>query len=409
MPAYLRGSDRPLAEAYALALLDLDGVVYRGKNPVDHASDAIRDAERRGMAIEYTTNNSSRFQSVVADQLIGFGLSVEPRQVITSSVVAARMVARVVPRGAKVLVVGAEHLREEIARQGLTIVERAEDDPAAVVQGWYPDMTWNQLAQAAFAVERGAAYYVTNRDLTIPRELGIAPGCGSMVQAVVNATGVQPAACAGKPESAMYDEARLLAAADGAEPVRRELCLAIGDRLDTDIEAGNRGGYDSLAVLTGVTNPRELMLAPRHLRPTFIARDLRALNEPMPAPRREPDGRWGVRTGRGRHRRRGTTDRQRRDGRGCAAGGMLRSLGGRGQRAGVGCRQPAGFRPHRSGGVNITMPDADSESQRETPAPLTARFPELAELDGLDDDQRIAAFQQVLDALQQDLNESRDI
>ena len=133
MPAYLRGSDRPLAEAYALALLDLDGVVYRGKNPVDHASDAIRDAERRGMAIEYTTNNSSRFQSVVADQLIGFGLSVEPRQVITSSVVAARMVARAVPHGAKVLVVGAEHLREEIARQGLEIVERAEDDPAAVV------------------------------------------------------------------------------------------------------------------------------------------------------------------------------------------------------------------------------------------------------------------------------------
>ena len=278
MPAYLHGCDRPLAEGYALALLDLDGVVYRGKNPVDHASDAIRDAERMGMAIEYTTNNSSRFQSVVADQLIGFGLSVEPRQVITSSVVAARMVARAVPHGAKVLVVGAEHLREEIARQGLEIVECAEDDPAAVVQGWYPDMTWNQMAQAAFAVERGAAYYVTNRDLTIPRELGIAPGCGSMVQAVVNATGVQPAACAGKPESAMYDEARLLAAADGMEPVRRELCLAIGDRLDTDIEAGNRGGYDSLAVLTGVTNPHELMLAPRHLRPTFIARDLRALN-----------------------------------------------------------------------------------------------------------------------------------
>lgn len=292
MPAYLRGSDRPLAEAYALALLDLDGVVYRGKNPVDHASDAIRDAERRGMAIEYTTNNSSRFQSVVADQLIGFGLSVEPRQVITSSVVAARMVARAVPHGAKVLVVGAEHLREEIARQGLEIVERAEDDPTAVVQGWYPDMTWNQLAQAAFAVERGAAYYVTNRDLTIPRELGIAPGCGSMVQAVVNATGVQPLSSAGKPESAMYDEARLLAAADGAEPVRRELCLAIGDRLDTDIEAGNRGEYDSLVVLTGVTNPRELMLAPRHLRPTYIARDLRALDEPMPAPRRASDGRW---------------------------------------------------------------------------------------------------------------------
>ena len=64
----------------------------------------------------------------------------------------------------------------------------------------------------------------------------------------------------------MYDEARLLAAHDGAEPVAKEACLAIGDRLDTDIEAGNRGGYDSLAVLTGVTNPHELMFAPEHLR-----------------------------------------------------------------------------------------------------------------------------------------------
>ena len=292
MPGYLRGSDRPLAETYALALLDLDGVVYRGKNPVDHAADAIRQAERRGMTIEYTTNNSSRFQAVVADQLVGFGLDVEPWQVITSSVVAARMVARAVPHGAKVLVVGAEHLREEILGQGLAVVERAEDAPVAVVQGWYPDMTWNQMAQASFAVEHGAAYYVTNHDLTIPRELGIAPGCGSMIQAVVNATGVEPIASAGKPESAMYDEARLLAAGADRRPVAKERCLAIGDRLDTDIEAGNRGGYDSLAVLTGVTNPLELMLAPRHLRPTFISRDLRALNEPMPAPRREPDGRW---------------------------------------------------------------------------------------------------------------------
>ncbi len=51
----------------------------------------------------------------------------------------------------------------------------------------------------------------------------------------------------------------------------KEACLAIGDRLDTDIEAGNRGGYDSLAVLTGVTNPHELMTAPAHLRPSYIA------------------------------------------------------------------------------------------------------------------------------------------
>ena len=77
------------------------GVVYRGKNPVEYAADSIRAAEAAGMTIEYTTNNSSRFQHVVADQLKGFGLDVEPWQVITSSVVAARMVAKALPAGAR--------------------------------------------------------------------------------------------------------------------------------------------------------------------------------------------------------------------------------------------------------------------------------------------------------------------
>ena len=269
MTRFLKGTDRPLAEAYQLALLDLDGVVYRGKNPVEYAADSIRAAEAAGMTIEYTTNNSSRFQHVVADQLKGFGLDVEPWQVITSSVVAARMVAKALPAGARVQVLGAEHLRDEVTRNGLTIVDGPQDRPQAVIQGWYPDMTWQMMADAAFAVEAGATYFVTNRDLTIPRELGIAPGCGSMIRAVITATGVEPVASAGKPEAYMYDEARELNAAEGH--------------------------YDSLAVLTGVTNPTELMLAPAHLRPTFIAPDLRELGEAQPEPVRDESGTWECR------------------------------------------------------------------------------------------------------------------
>ena len=113
-----------------------------------------------------------------------------------------------------------------------------------------------------------------------------------MIQAVINATGVEPVGSAGKPESAMYDEARILAAHDGATPVAREQCLAIGDRLDTDIEAGNRGDYDSLAVLTGVTDPQQLLHAPEHLRPTYVSEDLRGLLTAMPQPTRLPDGSW---------------------------------------------------------------------------------------------------------------------
>ena len=149
----LKSTNRPLSEAYKLALLDLDGVVYRGKNPVEHAAANIRKAERLGMTVEYTTNNSSRLQSVVADQLKGFDLDVEPWQVITSSVVAARMVAREVPAGAKVFVLGARHLREEVAKQGLVVVDSAEDKPVAAIQGWYPDMSWNCLLYTSDAAD----------------------------------------------------------------------------------------------------------------------------------------------------------------------------------------------------------------------------------------------------------------
>ena len=288
----LKSSSTTLGQRYELGLLDLDGVVYRGKNPVDNAAEAIVAAEKAGMFVSYTTNNSSRYQQVVADQLKGFGLSVEPRQIITSSVVAARMVAHHVPAGSKVLPVGAEHLRDEVRKAGLVPVDSAEDKPDAVLQGWYPKITWEELAQAAFAVEAGAAYFVTNRDLTIPRELGIAPGSGSLINAVITATGVQPVASAGKPESAMYDEERALAADDESQMVSVERSLPVGDRLDTDIEAANRGGYDSLVVLTGVADAAQLMLAEPIQRPTYISQDLRGLNQVHVAPQRVGENRY---------------------------------------------------------------------------------------------------------------------
>lgn len=116
-----------------------------------------------------------------------------------------------------------------------------------------------------------------------------------MIRAVITATGVEPVASVGKPEAYMYDEARELNAAEGHDLVPKEASIAIGDRLDTDIEAGNRGDYDSMAVLTGVTNPTELMLAPAHLRPTFIALDLRELGEAQPEPVRDESGTWECR------------------------------------------------------------------------------------------------------------------
>ncbi|RBP99978.1 HAD-IIA family hydrolase [Bifidobacterium xylocopae] len=292
--AFLKGSDKPLCQAYSLALLDLDGVVYRGADPVEHAAEGIDRAVGHGMAMAYTTNNPSRYPSVVADQLRGFGLELEDRQVITSGIVGARMLRQHLPAGSKVLVIGSDHLRDEVKANGLQVVESNRDEPQAVIQSWYPDLKLEDLNQATYAIERGAHYYVTNRDLTIPREDGIAPGNGALQLPVIAASGHEPEDSAGKPESAIYDEARRLFS-DGDRPVPKPASLPVGDRLDTDIEAAVRGGYDSLIVLTGVATPQAIITAAPNQRPSFIAGDLRGLLEAHPQPVKEQDGSWSCR------------------------------------------------------------------------------------------------------------------
>lgn len=291
MTAFLKGIETSLSRTYRLALLDLDGVVYRGANPIRNAATGISQAESQGMTISYTTNNASRTPKVVADQLRGFGLELDDHQIVTSSIVAARMLRHNLHAGAKVLVIGADHLREEVRANGLEVVGAASDHPEAVIQGWNPKQNWEDLAEAAYAVGQGARFFATNMDRTIPREGGIAPGNGAMVETVAIASGKSPEASAGKPESAMYDEARQMLA-DGAEPIPVKECLPVGDRLDTDIEAANRGGYDSLVVLTGVASVESIILAEPKYRPTYISADLLGLVTPHAAPEKSADQIW---------------------------------------------------------------------------------------------------------------------
>lgn len=291
MTVFLKGTEDAPAKIYRLALLDLDGVVYRGADPVEHAAEGIDRAQTLGMRMAYTTNNASRFPHVVADQLRGFGLTLDDGQVITSAVVAARMLRRHLQEGARVLVIGSDHLRDQIRLNGMVPVGKAADKPEAVIQAWYPELSWQDLAQASFAIEGGARYFTTNKDQTLPREGGMAPGNGAMLQAVILATGKQPEDSAGKPESAMYDEARQLLAGD-QKILDIDRCLPVGDRLDTDIEAANRGGYDSMLVLTGVARTPAILTAPAKWRPTYLAEDLRGLAESQPQPSKEADQIW---------------------------------------------------------------------------------------------------------------------
>jgi glycerol-1-phosphatase len=269
--AQRRAADKPLAASYDTALLDLDGVVYRGADGVPHAVSSLMAAADLGMRLAYVTNNASRTPEAVAGHLRELGLAVEATDVVTAAQAVARLIAEQVPRGARVLVVGGEGLRQALLGHGLTLVSSADDDPAAVVQGYLPDTSWADLAEAAYAVERGVPWFAANTDKTMPTARGIAPGNGALVGAVAAATGTWPTV-AGKPEPALHRESVLRTGA------RRP--LVVGDRLDTDIEGANRVGVDSLLVLTGVTRLEQLRAAPKEHWPTYVAADLRGLIEP---------------------------------------------------------------------------------------------------------------------------------
>ncbi|MFE7779368.1 HAD hydrolase-like protein [Streptomyces sp. NPDC057445] len=263
------GSTQPLCAAYDTALLDLDGVVYAGGEAIPYAVEALGAASAGGMHLAYVTNNALRTPDAVAQHLTELGVPAEPGDVITSAQAVARLIAEQVPAGARVLVIGGEGLRVALRERGLEPVESADDDPAAVVQGYGgPGLEWGRFAEASYAIARGVPWFASNTDLTIPSARGIAPGNGAAVEVVRIATGAEPQV-AGKPLPPMHRETVLRTGA------RRP--LVVGDRLDTDIEGAFNGDVDSLLVLTGVTDAAQLLAAePKH-RPTYVDADLRGL------------------------------------------------------------------------------------------------------------------------------------
>lgn len=280
-----------LLDRYDALIVDLDGVVYRGDPAVAHAVESLAAA---GIPIQFATNNASRPPKAVGDHLRRLGLAIEDSAVATSSQAAAWVLTRHLAAGARVLAIGGPGVSEALREQGFVPVTSAQDEPAAVVQGYGPAVTADDLAQAAYAVQGGALWLATNTDHTLPTASGFAPGNGALVLAVGAAVGRGPELVAGKPDEPLY---LMCAERLGVEPGR---ILAVGDRLETDIEGATAAGMDSLLVLTGVHGVRDAILARPASRPTWIAADLRALAaderdlEPAAEALREE---WAVRDG----------------------------------------------------------------------------------------------------------------
>ena len=271
-----------LAQQHDCLVLDLDGTVFRGREPTPGAVETLAAVESR---ILFVTNNASRSAGQVAEHLRELGFAAEPRDVVTSAQSAARLLAEQLPQGVNVLVIGTDSLAAEVSGVGLVPVRQWSEAPVAVVQGHSPDTGWSNLAEAALAIRSGVLWIAANVDKTLPSERGLLPGNGSMVAALRTATDRDPQV-AGKPSPVLMADA--LSRGDFHTP------LVVGDRLDTDIEGANAAQLPSLMVLCGVSTARDAIWAIPQQRPDYLAEDLRALTADADTLRVGPHPGWQV-------------------------------------------------------------------------------------------------------------------
>lgn len=273
-----------LLDRHDLLLADLDGTLYRGREAVPGAVEAVRAAGEQGVRTVYVTNNASRSPATVAAHLAELGFAAAVDDVATSSQAAAALLAEQLPSGAKVLVVGTAALADEIEAVGLTPVDAA-DGAAAVVQGLDPELRYATLAEATVALRAGAVWVACNVDPTLPSERGPLPGNGSLVAVLRTATRLEPQV-AGKPAPTLMRRA--------AERAGATAPLVVGDVLRTDIQGGRAAGMATLLVLTGAGTPADLLAAPADARPDHVGADLGALWQAPDALAPGPRPGWAV-------------------------------------------------------------------------------------------------------------------
>ncbi|MEP7091026.1 MAG: HAD-IIA family hydrolase [Nocardioidaceae bacterium] len=271
--ASLTASKDPLWHAYDLAMLDLDGVVYVGPEAVPGAPGHLEAARAAGQRLAYVTNNASRTPDAVAQHLRDLGVTVADEDVVTSAQAAARLLGDRFEKGSAVFTIGGRGLEVALDERGLRSTQDPDDDPVAVVSGFSADLRWGTVIAGAILVRGGLPWVASNTDLTVPTPHGPGPGNGALVDVVARFAEREPVV-AGKPESPLFEET--LRRVGGHRP------LVVGDRLDTDIEGARKVGYDSLLVMTGVTDARTLVGAAPEVRPTYVAADLAALGKPQP-------------------------------------------------------------------------------------------------------------------------------
>lgn len=254
-------------------IFDMDGVLYRGGELLPGVADLFNALELRQKSFILATNNSMSTPAEYVRKLSGFGVTVPESIILTAGTATRDYLLHHLPSTARILTIGMPALREQLfAGTDFVPVERAEDEPDAVVAALDMQFTYDKLRTATAAIRNGAQFIATNADATLPTESGLIPGAGSIIAALAVASGRQPTVI-GKPSPRVLEQAVQNL---GLTP---DQAVMIGDRLDTDILAGYRAGLLTVLTLTGVSTRDEIPSAPAL--PDLVFTDLRAMLETL--------------------------------------------------------------------------------------------------------------------------------
>jgi glycerol-1-phosphatase len=240
----------PLADRFDGLLIDLDGVVWIGSEPVPGSPQALRALLEAGKRIVFVTNNPGKPPAAYAERLRELGVEVGAEQIVTAGMVAARLAGEAAGDGGSAFVIGASALKEMVAATGARLLEGEEGQEAdVVVVSGHRGFDYAELLAAKRALDRGAALVATSHDPTMPFPGGEVPGTGAVLAAVEVASG-RRAEIAGKPERHLFEMA--------IEAIGDEGRLAmVGDRISSDIEGGRGAGLETILVLSGTTSREE--------------------------------------------------------------------------------------------------------------------------------------------------------
>ena len=257
-----------LADEFDGLLIDLDGVVWIGRDPVPGAVEALQSLIEGGKPVVFVTNNPGRPPSTYVERLRAAGVPAAEGSVVTAGMATTALAAERLGAGAAAFVIGAPAFSEAAIEAGLSPLEGEEARGAAgVLTSGHRGFDYEELLTATLALQRGATLFATSRDPTLPMPGGPWPGTGAILAAIETASGAV-AEIGGKPEPHLFELA--CARLDGARRV-----AMVGDRLSSDIEGGRRAGLDTVLVLTGASTRQEAEAASPG--PGHVIDDLRGL------------------------------------------------------------------------------------------------------------------------------------